>query len=285
MDKSKLSNLKKIVYRACVLLLLILIWQRASSQNRGIDVTDGSDPATMISKITTDFESYAFVGDARYYAIRLGYDYGLANRKHLVGMSIPFVHTIFIGDFGGYENTTGIGDLKMRYMYVPIQKNSVGGLQRLSTYFEVTAPTGEYESGKGAGAWMYKPGIIFTYQSGPSVSFYPEIKFQFSGGDANSVGGGDGAPDQGDPEKDGPTQNLSLSIPAVILVRNWDGWFSLNAQYIQSFSENTYYLFLRTDFGKMIGNKTAASLNISKFIAGQPLLNVLVQAKVQFFMR
>ncbi|MBP9926695.1 MAG: transporter [Cyclobacteriaceae bacterium] len=275
----------KVLCPICIILLLVVLWQPACSQNRSVDVTDGSDPATMISKITTDFESYAFVGDARYYAIRLGYDYGLANGKHLVGMSIPFVHTIFIGDYGGYENTTGIGDLKMRYMYVPIQKKSIGGLQRLSTYFEVTAPTGEYESGKGAGAWMYKPGVIFTYQSGPSVSFYPELKFQFSGGDANSVGGGDGAPDQGDPEKDGPTQNLSLSIPAVVTVRNWDGWFSLNAQYTQSFSENTYYLFLRTDFGKMIGNKTAASLNISKFIAGQPLLNVLVQARFQFFMR
>ena len=275
----------KILHPICIILLLVVAREPVCSQNRSVDVTDGSDPATMISKITTDFESYIFVGDARYYAIRLGYDYGLANRKHLVGMSIPFVHTIFVGDFGGYENTTGIGDIKMRYMYVPIQKNSVGGLQRLSTYFEVTAPTGEYESGKGSGAWLYKPGVVFTYQSGPSVSFYPELKFQFSCGDANSVGGGDGAPDQGDPEKDEPIKNLSLSVPAVILVRNWDGWFSLNVQYTQSFSENTYYLFLRTDFGKMIGRKTAASLNITKFIAGQPLLNVLVQARFQFFMR
>ncbi|MBK7651717.1 MAG: hypothetical protein IPJ20_14680 [Flammeovirgaceae bacterium] len=102
---------------------MLILWQAGYSQNHSIDVTNASDPATMISKITTDFESYIFVGDARYYAIRLGYDYGLANGKHLVGMSIPFVHTIFIGDYGGYENTTGIGDLKMRYMYVPIQKN------------------------------------------------------------------------------------------------------------------------------------------------------------------
>lgn len=285
MNKFHLSKEYKILFRVLAILFLLTVWQGARAQNRSADVTDASDPATMISKITTDFESYIFVGDARYYAIRLGYDYGLANRKHLVGMSIPFVHTIFVGDFGGYENTNGIGDLKMRYMYVPIQKNSVSGLQRLSTYLEVTAPTGEYESGKGAGAWLYKPGMIFTYQSGPSVSLYPELKFQFSGGDANSVGGGDGAPDQGDPEKDEPIKNLSLSIPAVILIRNWDGWFSLNAQYTQSFSENTYYLFLRTDFGKMIGKKTSASLNITKFIAGQPLLNVLVQARLQFFMR
>lgn len=281
----KYSN--QIIVRSLVTACLICLYFHTTAQMRSgsISEVDASDPATMKSRVTSDFESYFFVGDARYYAIRLGYEYGLVNQKHLFGMSLPFVHNIFAADFGGYENTSGIGDLKMRYMFVPIQKNSGGGLQRLSAYMEVTAPTGEELLGRGAGVWVYKPGLIFTYRSGPSVSFYPEIKYVFSGGDANTLGGGDGAPDQEDPDKDGPIQNLSLSIPVVILVNNWDGWFSLNAQYIQSFSEDTYYLFLRTDFGRMIGNKTSASLNITKFIAGQPLLNVLVQAKFQFFIR
>lgn len=281
----KYSN--QIIVRSLFIVCLIGIYFHTTAQMRSGSISefDASDPATMKSRVTSDFESYIFVGDARYYAIRLGYEYGLINQKHLFGMSLPFVHNIFVADFGGYENTSGIGDLKMRYMFVPIQKNSGGGLQRLSAYMEVTAPTGEEQLGRGAGVWVYKPGLIFTYRSGPSVSFYPEIKYVFSGGDANALGGGDGAPDQEDPDKDGPIQNLSLSVPVVVLVNNWDGWFSLNAQYVQSFSEQTYYLFLRTDFGRMIGNKTSASLNITKFIAGQPLLNVLVQAKFQFFIR
>lgn len=277
----------QIVVRSLVIVCLIGPYFHSAAQMRqgSISEFDASDPATMKSRVTSDFESYFFVGDARYYAIRLGYEYGLANQKHLFGMSLPFVHNIFVADFGGYENTSGIGDLKMRYMFVPIQKNSGSGIQRLSAYMEVTAPTGEELLGRGAGAWLYKPGIIFTYRSGPNVSLYPEIKYQFSGSDANALGGGDGAPDQEDPDKEGPIRNLSLSVPVVVLVNNWDGWFSLNAQYVQSFSEQTYYLFLRTDFGTMIGNKTSASLNITKFIAGQPLLNVLVQAKFQFFIR
>jgi hypothetical protein len=71
----------------------------------------------------------------------------------------------------------------------------------------------------------------------------------------------------------------------VALVNDWDGWAAMNAIYIQSFSEKTYYVFLRLDFGKMIGERTSAAINISKFIAGQPRLDALVQAKVQFFLR
>lgn len=40
-----------------------------------VDEHDASDPATMKSRITTDFDSYFFVAEARHYAMRLGYDY------------------------------------------------------------------------------------------------------------------------------------------------------------------------------------------------------------------
>ncbi len=266
-------------------LIFCTLTAGAQIRSTGADEYDASDPATMKSRFTTDIETYFFVEAARYYAVRLGYEYGLENQKHLVGMSLPMVHTIFNADFGGYENTTGIGDLKMRYMFVPFQENTQAGWQRVSAYFEVTAPTGDFLLGRGAGTWLHKPGIIFTYRANPDVAFYPEIKFQFSGADANTVGGGDGAPDPNDPAKEAPMQNLSVSIPAVVLVNSWDGWISLNALYVRSFTEKTGFLFLRTDFGKMIGNKTSASLNITKFIAGQPRLNVLVQAKLQFFVR
>ena len=169
-------------------------------------------------------------------------------------------------------------------MFVPLQKSDNSGLQQVSTYFEMTAPTGASELGRGTGTWVYKPGVIFTFRPNPFVSFYPEIKYSFSTKEANSLGG-DGAPDQGDTGVDGFIKNLNISVPAVALVTDWKGWVGMNATYIQSFSEDTYYVFLRLDFGKMIGEKTSASLNITKFIAGQPRLDALVQAKFQFFIR
>lgn len=255
----------------------------AQSLGTGADEFDASDPATMKSRFAIDAESYFFVGAARYYALRFGYEYGLQNQKHLFGMSLPMVHTIFNADFGGYENTTGVGDLKMRYMFVPYQVNNTSGLQRVSAYMEVTAPTGESALGRGAGTWVYRPGMIFTMRPNPYVSFYPEIKYQFSTQEANILSGD--APDGDDPDVDGLIKNLVMSLPVIAIVDNWKGWAGMNATYIQSFSEQTYYVFLRLDFGTMIGEKSSAALNITKFIAGQPRLDVLVQAKFQFFLR
>ena len=243
-----------------------------------------SDPVTTRSRASIDAESYFFYGGAKFYAMRFGYFYGLKNERHQFGMSLPFVHTIFDADYAGFENTTGIGDLKMSYLAVPyLEKNTIG-LERVTAAFEVTAPTGEYLLGRGAGTWLYKPGLIFTMRSSSEIVFYPEMRFQLSGGDANSQGGSDGLPDPNDPEKEKRLQNLSMSIPMVAQVKDWDGWFSLNLLYNHSFTEQTSFLFLRTDFGAMIGNNTSASLRITKFIAGQPRLNVMVQANLSFFL-
>lgn len=263
--------------------MIVTIKSNAQFKETPISEFDAADPATMRSRFTTDFESYFFVSEAKHYSMRLGYDYGIQNQKHLFGLSLPIVHAVYIADLGGYENTTGVGDLKMRYMFVPYQEEKVSGLQRVSAYLEVTAPTGESELGRGAGTWVYRPGVIFTLRPNPFVSFYPEIKYQFSTADANVLSGD--APDPEDTDLDGKISNLVLSVPAIAVVSSWHGWAGMNATYIKSFSEDTYYLFLRLDFGTMIGQKTSAALNISKFIAGQPRLDVLVQAKFQFFIR
>jgi len=271
-------------YATIVVLVIIMFGPVAVAQLRSQPASefDASDPGTMKSRVTTDFETYFFVAGAKYYALRLGYEYGLQNERHLFGISMPLVHNIFMADYGGYENTTGVGDLEMRYVFVPYLKTDNSSFQRVSTYFEMTAPTGASELGRGTGAWVYKPGMIFTFRPNPFVAFYPEVKYSFSTKDANGLGG-DGAPDQSDPDVDGLIKNLTIAVPAVALVTDWRGWVGMNATYIQSFSEETYYLFLRLDFGKMIGEKTSAAINVSKFIAGQPRLDALVQVKLQFF--
>ncbi len=254
-----------------------------SAQNISTDYA--SDPVTMKSHAAVDIESYIFHSTSQFYALRLGYYYGLRNERHLLGMALPLVHNVFNADYAGFENTTGFGDLKMSYLFVPYVKSNKIGLSRISLAFDVSAPTGQYRLGRGAGAWLFKPGVVLTLRPGPNISFYPELRFQFSGAPVNSQAGSDGAPDPDDPDKDGNMQNLTLFVPLVVQLQEWEGWFSLNVWYTRSFSEQTDFIFLRTDFGKMIGTNTAASLRISKFIAGQPRLNVIVQANISFFIR
>lgn len=267
-------------------ILLNLFCITLSSHGQGelpMYVNDASDPASMKSRVVFDAESYFFHNESQFYLARLGFYYGLRNERHLLSLSVPFLHNVFIGDYGGFENTTGIGDIRMMYMNVLFWNRDAIGLERVSSYLEVTAPTGEYQLGRGAGAWLYKPGFIITYRLSPEVIFYPELRFQFSGDDANSYGAGDGLPDTEDPDKEDSFQNLTLQLPVIMQLESWQGWFGLNVQYTKSFSEKTYFLFLRTDVGRMIGPKTSVSLNLSKFVAGQPRLNFVVQARFQFF--
>lgn len=273
-----------IVYFFLIACSVVELFGQNSSSADPLDILSAaSDPGTMKSRVTADLESYIFTKDAQFYAVRGGYYYGLRNQQHLLGLAIPFVHNIFNADYAGFENTTGIGDIRMLYMFAMYPKKA-GALSRTSLYLEMTAPTGEYQLGRGAGAWLYKPGIIFTYRPDPEVAFYPEVRFQFSRDNVNTRGGSSGVPDLEDTDKDNKLQDLVIQVPAVMQLSAWDGWFSVNAQYTQSFSVKEYFIFLRTDIGKMIGDRSAASLQLSKFIAGQPRLNVIVQARFQFFL-
>ena len=263
--------------------LLTVCFLQVSAQQLTID--DASDPVSMLTRLPIDIESYFFHDNSQFYAARPGYYYGLGNERHLFGMSLAYVHSIFEGDYAGYENTTGFGDLKMTYLFVPFLESVAIGLERVTLSFDASAPTGESKLGRGTGVWMYKPGVIFSWRVAPSVIFYPEIRYQFSTSEANSLGGSDGTPDTDDPEKDDVVKNLSLSFPATVHIAEWNGWFALNFLYTRSLSENRNFLFLRTDIGKVIGNKSCASLRITKFISGDPVVDVVVQVNITFFMR
>lgn len=246
---------------------------------------NASDPVSMRSRFAADVESYFYFDESQFYGIRPGYYYGLKNEKLLMGMSIPVVHNIFKGDYQGFENTTGIGDLRMSAMYVPYFKENTTGLERITTTLDVTVPTGEYKLGRGAGAWMFRPGVVFTYRPDPVIALYPEVRYLFSAGDVNSQGGSDGTPDPDDSDMDEQLNNLAFALPLVVQLIDWEGWFAIHLQYTRALVEKTDYFFLRMDIGKMLGERSAASVRVSKYIAGQPRLNVMVQANFTFFMR
>jgi hypothetical protein len=260
------------------------LWLSVASAQQST-LLNASDPVTMRTNFAVDIESYLFHNESEFYALRLGYHYGLRSERHRFGMSLPLVHSVFEGDYQGFENTTGFGDLKVTYLWVPYVKNNTIGIERVTIGIDVSAPTGEYRLGRGAGTWLYTPRIVVTWRPGTFIAVFPEVRYQFSTNEANSTGGGDGVPDPEDPELDYEVQSLQVALPAVVQLDEWNGWFSLNTLYQRSFTEDTDFLFLRMDIGKVIGENASAALRISKFIAGQPRLNVLVQANFSFYFR
>jgi len=270
-------------YISLITVFMCLISPELVSQSN-VDRLKPFDPVNMESRINIDFDSYYFVAENKFFSFRPGFFYSIPNKRHLMGISIPVVHSIFSGDFAGFENTTGIGDFKFTYIGVPYLSKDALGLQRISLFMEVTAPTGNEQLGRGVGDWVYKPGVMFSYRPDMVFHLYPQVNFQFSTANLNSLGGGDGVPDLEDPDNEDKLKVIMFSIPATLSVDALDGWLTLHPEYIHSFSEDTYFLFLRMDLGKMIGDRTAASINITKFIAGQPRLETMFRFRVSFFL-
>ncbi len=274
-------------------LIALLFAAPALAQTSGESVSTGTvetyapyDPANTQSRIVTDFDSYYFSGGHRFYSANFGYDYGIPNNRHRMGIAVPLVHCIFNGDFAGFENTTGIGDIRFTYVGVPyISTKSVLGLKRIAASLEVTTPTGNERLGRGVGSWVLRPGVTFTYQADMDWFFYPQIRFQLSTSDVNSRAGSNGVPDLEDPDKDEQLQNVNITIPTYLLLREWDGWIGLTVDTDFTFVEDTYFLFIKTEVGKMMGRKTSGMLQITQFVAGQPRLSTIFSAHVNFFLR
>jgi hypothetical protein len=242
------------------------------------------NPANMTTRALFEAGSFYYTGGHKFYSLAAGFDYGLA-KKNLFSVSIPVVHNIYNADYGGLENTTGIGDIKFGYgrvLYEPTKK--VGSVERITGLFEVTAPTGDPRAGRGAGTWLYNPGLVVGMRLDQAVTFYPQVQFQFSPKKANSLGGTFGLPDPQDPDKDGKLKNFSLNVPVTFEMIRWDGWLTMNMPFNYSLAEHTYFLFLKADVGKKISEKSAATLMITKLVAGEPRLNVLVQARLIIFL-
>lgn len=270
---------------ASLIVLTFLSFSVHVNAQNSVFIQEAYNPGNVYSRASLDFDSYYFVAQNKFYALRGSFYYGIPNQRHLFGISIPVVHSIFSGDFAGYENTTGIGDMKFTYLIVPYKKQTPLGLERVSFFLEVTAPTGNEDLGRGVGSWLYKPGLIFSVQPSMNFTLYPEVRFQFSTEDVNSQGGSGGLPDPEDEEVDEKLQNISLFLPATYVIDSWNGWISLNTEYAYTFVEDTYFLFMRLDFGKMMGQNSSAALQITKFIAGQPRLETAINIRFNFFLR
>lgn len=262
----------------------ILLIDDGCAQN-SVFTHEAYNPSNVYSRASLDFDSYYFVNDNTFYALRGGFYYGIPNQRHLLGIAIPVIHSIFSGDFAGYENTTGIGDIRFTYLGVPYLNKTLMGLAKVSFYVELTTPTGNENLGRGVGSWLFKPGLIFDIHPSHAFSLYPEIRYQFSYDEVNSQGGSGGLPDPEDPEEDEKLQNITLALPATYVIENWNGWVSLNTEYVYTFVEDTYFLFLRLDLGKMMGQNSSAALQITRFIAGQPRLETAINVRFNFFLR
>lgn len=271
--------------RHVVLLFVLTQLVTLTIHAQELTVYDMADPAVARSRVGVTVESYFFRTGPTFYKVMPSYYYALPNHRHLFSLAVPFVHNVFMEDLGGFENTTGLGDVQMSYLTVPVLKDDPLGFNRLSIYGTLSAPTGEYLVGRGAGTWLFKPGMIFRLQAAPEVCFYPQIAFQISASETNSLGGGQNLPDPSNLVPHRKLQNILFQWPAVVVISAADSWFGINPEYIYSFDERTAYVFFEVSVGKMLNPTTSGTVRISRFVAGQPTLIALVGVDFNFFLR
>lgn len=269
----------------CLFLFSTGAWAQSSLEPTPLTIYDFADPTLARTNFGMGVNSYLFTGGTIYYEAVPGFSYALPDARNMLTIEVPFMHNIFPGDFGGYENTTGIGDVRMRYQTVPIKKKDPLGFKQLTFYGELTAPTGAYIFGRGAGTWLIKPGVMATIQASPQVAFYPEVRFQFSASEASRLGGGQNLPNPDSFQRNRKLQEYVLQFPVVMVLESANTWLRINPEFIQSFNEGVSYLFFEGEVGKMLGDWSSASVNISRFIAGQPRLAVIVEAQFRFYLK
>jgi hypothetical protein len=114
---------------------------------------------------------------------------------------------------------------------------------------------------------------------------FPQVNFQFSPAEVNSRGGNVVVPDLENTDRDDKLQTFGASLATSYVLYEWDGWFGLNPEYSYSYAEKTYYLYLTMEVGKMISPKSSAMLQLTQFVAGQPRLQTIFKAKLNFFLR
>jgi hypothetical protein len=282
---SYVENQMRMMPRLLIVALFFAMPGPARAQSVFPEKVVPYDPALMASRWMFDANTYLFVAQDRFYTLAAGYAYGLSNERHLFSLHVPFIHTIINADFGGLENTTGIGDLQFAYWWVPFVSKKQHGVERVSLVAGLSAPTGNPVAGRGVGTWLFKPGMVVTVPVSPGVMFYPEARFQFSAGDVNSLGGNDGLPDPEDTDSEGRLQLLSVQLPVIMELPEARAWLGIDAPFQYSLSESTYFLYLKLSFGWMATERSALSLSATKFVAGQPRLNVAVQIRYSIFLR
>lgn len=265
------------------LFLLVAMPCVGYGQSPPVTVHEGVDPTWVRSAVVLDIGSYVYHQPARFYAATLRYHYGLQNKQHLFGLAIPFVHSVYDQDLRGFENTVGLGDIRMYYRG-RFNTGETTGITHAAPSLEISAPTGAYLLGRSAGAWLYQPGMSLVCDLHPNLSMYPALSFQFSGVKVNSLAGAHGTPDPQNTDRDTALRNMHLTLPMMLKLDGPQAWFGIVPEYITSFSEREYFIFFGTEAGMMLADKTLGMLRVTKFVAGLPRVNIVAEARLQFFL-
>jgi hypothetical protein len=202
-----------------------------------------------------DIWSYKISGSAAFFRYR-----------HQLEVEIPFVRSVY----PGIENLTGLGDVKVGYLYVFYQRKSViEALTHASASLKVSFPTGNPNEGHGVGKMVFNPSFFASFKPVEEISIHPSVKFFISEKniDGDWAGGFPGAvPGSGLSEGE---RLKALQLDAAFNYEFNQAWIGVAPIYAYEFNQHDFTINLRPEAGVLLSEKFMIKINSTFYLAGE----------------
>jgi hypothetical protein len=263
-----------------VLLIVLLAAQVCLGQEEDIDP---SRPTNLYTNIDFNFEIQDHPGDGDLYGLNIIPAIAF-NDQNKLDAEIPILRTAY-EDTG---NTTGIGDIRLRYFYVPYNADdSDHWFTAAGLSVDVYLPTGDEETGHGAGSTLLAPGVTFGVRAASWLDIFPILSYQHSFGAGRWEPGGTDPggvippPDESDEEVDmrGVRAEAILVAP---LPR--DAWIQIIPLYSRNLVNGDHALNVRVMLGKMLNTKNALQFEYQREFVNQRSLQNMIRIAWSYFL-
>ena len=224
-----------------------------------------SDPTKPYSHLGFSGELYDMVeGDIWEWNLKGGFAF--LHNQHMIGVHIPFIRSIY----PGIENLYGIGDITLRYHWVPYEAQyQSNSLKSMAFLLDVSIPTGDEFSGHGTGVPMLIPTYILGIKPVEKVAIYPLFRFIYSVGETDREWTG-GYPGVGT----GEGGNVRLFQTDILFNIEFNqAWLGLAPVLSYEFNGQETTLSLRPELGILLGEALSLKLTGAFYIAGRRRFN------------
>jgi len=276
----------KLPLKSAILIILIFNITNIHAQTRA-DIFKNNNPSNPLqvkSHLDVFFQTYNFQENGRLSATRFIYNQHIKTR-HLITADLPLLLT----DYTGQETNIGLGDLKLKYMFIANTNEGEGAYKTLALLLDIHTPTGNTEKGLGTGTFIFAPGISTKLMFTNRLNLYPKISYAFSMTDATYIAAPIGSGILPDPNTDedekAKSSNLIIEVPVVVEFINSAGWLKVSPSYAYNFVTNKSSTDFVGELGWMLNMNWGVSFESYVHAWGEQSIKSIFSLNMYFYFK
>jgi len=290
-DKCDMRNAKCDMKYKTLLFVGVLIFfflgqniLQAQERKDIFPLNNPSDPLQVRRHLELLFELYNFQESGRLSGTRFIYNQNIGKR-HLLTADIPLLLT----DYTGQDTHIGLGDLKIRYMFIANTNDGDGIYRTLALHLDVHTPTGNTEKGLGTGTFIFAPAVSTKLKFTNRLNLYPKVWYAFSFTEAAYIAApiGSGILPNPDEEEDGKAKssNLVIELPVVVEFINSAGWFEITPTYAYNFVTKKYTVNFSGELGWMMNYNWGTSFETFVYAWGEKTVSSVFSLNFYIYLK